>query len=146
MLVYVEDAPPDPTAYRQIVGSLQYLTLTRPDLSFAVNKVCQYMHDPQVEHVIMVKRILRYVKATLNLGLVIIPSSDFSMQAFSDADWAGSVSNRLVYMGPNLVSWQSKKQCMPLSHVRFKFFRDKLRLVCRVSSACEGSIGTDAPP
>ncbi|GAA0139636.1 transmembrane signal receptor [Lithospermum erythrorhizon] len=110
------DASPDPTLYRQLVGSLQYLTLTRPDLSFAVNKVCQHMHDPQASHFLLVKHILRYVKGTLDMGLLIAPSRDIDIQAFSDADWAGSAIDRCstggytVYLGPNLISWQSKKQ------------------------------------
>ncbi|GAA0161714.1 transmembrane signal receptor [Lithospermum erythrorhizon] len=109
-------APPDPTVYRQLVGSLQYLTLSRPDISYAVNRVCQHMHAPDASHFLLVKRILRYVKATLHLGLLLLPSPNMSIQAFSDADWAGSSSDRrstggyAVYLSPNLISWQSKKQ------------------------------------
>ncbi|GAA0174956.1 transmembrane signal receptor [Lithospermum erythrorhizon] len=106
----------DPTLYRQLVGSLQYLTLTRLDLSYAVNRVCQHMHAPTAEHFGLVKRILRYVKSTIALGLIITPSRDFTIQAFSDADWAGFSSDRrstggyAVYLGSNIVSRQSKKQ------------------------------------
>ncbi|GAA0149765.1 transmembrane signal receptor [Lithospermum erythrorhizon] len=220
------DAAPHPSEFCQIVGSLQYLFLTCPDLSFAVNKVCQHMHNSQAEHMVMVKRILRYVKSTLDLCL-----------AGSSID-RRSTGGYLVYFGPNLVSCQSKKQktvarssteseykalancaaeitwlmsllrelhvsvptapvlwcdnlgttflsanpifhartkhieidfhfvlekvarkkitvqfistkdqladilTKPLSHVLFKFFRDKLRLACRLTSACEGSIGS----
>jgi hypothetical protein len=63
--------PSDATQYRSMVGALQYLTLTRPDISFAVNKVCQYLHAPTTVHWSAVKRILRYIKHTMKLGLKI---------------------------------------------------------------------------
>lgn len=68
---YVGDplGPEDATKYRSIVGALQYLKLTRPDISFSVNKVCQYLHAPTTLHWPAVKRIIRYIKFTLGLGL-----------------------------------------------------------------------------
>ena len=59
----------DPTLYRSLTGALQYLTITRPEISFAVQQACLYMHDPRVPHYNHVKRILRYLKGTLNHGL-----------------------------------------------------------------------------
>lgn len=106
----------DPTVYRQVVGTLQYLTLTRPDISFAVNKVCQFMQHPTEEHWVLVKRLLRYLHHSLNLGLLISPSSQLKLQAFSDSDWAGCIDDRrstggyAIYLGNNLVSWSSRKQ------------------------------------
>jgi histone deacetylase 1/2 len=72
----------DCTQYRSIVGALQYLTLTRPDLSFSVNKVCQYLHAPTTEHWTAVKRILRYVKDTLKLGITFTKSSSILLVPF----------------------------------------------------------------
>ncbi|MCH87664.1 retrovirus-related Pol polyprotein from transposon TNT 1-94 [Trifolium medium] len=113
------DTISDPTLYRSIVGALQYVTLTRPDIAFSVNKVCQFMARPLETHWKAVKRILRYLNGTLHYGLCISPSlagPPFSLRAYSDADWATdqddrrSTSGSCIYFGPNLVSWSSKKQ------------------------------------
>jgi histone deacetylase 1/2 len=76
----------DSTKYRSIVGALQYLTLTRPYLAFAVNKVCQFLHAPTSAHWSSVKRILRYVNCTADIGLTIPKKNSFVVSAFSDAD------------------------------------------------------------
>ena len=78
--------PNDSTKYRSLVGALQYLTLTHPDLCFAVNKICQYLHAPTTTHWSAAKHILRYVQGTLNLGLKIGNSKTMRVSAFSDAD------------------------------------------------------------
>ena len=79
----------DPSSYRSTVGSLQYLSLTRPDIAFAINKVCQFMTNPTDLHWSAVKRILRYLKHTSHHSLLPHKASNFTIQAFSDADWAG---------------------------------------------------------
>ncbi|PNX93258.1 histone deacetylase, partial [Trifolium pratense] len=113
------DALSDPSLYRSTVGALQYATLTRPDIAFSVNKVCQYMAHPLESHWKAVKRILRYLQGTISHGLLLSPSSSsppFSLRAYSDADWATdqddrrSTSGSCIYFGSNLVSWGSKKQ------------------------------------
>ncbi|BBG99739.1 transposable element gene [Prunus dulcis] len=105
----------DPSEYRSVVGALQYLTLTRPDIAFAVNHVCQFMHQPTSAHWVAVKRILRYLNGTSTHGLFYKPGS-LSLMAYSDADYAGDPDDRrstggyCLYLGSNLISWSSKKQ------------------------------------
>lgn len=129
----IDDSPlSDPVQYRQIVGALQYATLSRPDIAFAVNRVCQFMHAPTENHWSAVKRLLRYLKGTSELGLLIRHTSGSSLQAFtdvnwqinnissvqaySDSDWAGCPVDRrstggfAIYLGSNLVSWSARKQ------------------------------------
>jgi hypothetical protein len=105
----------DPYAFRSLVGALQYLTFTRPDLSYAVNSLCQHMHRPTEAHLIAAKRVLRYVSGTISHGILFQPGP-MSLTAFTDADWAGNPVDRrsttgfLVFLGNNLITWSSKKQ------------------------------------
>ncbi|KAJ9556167.1 hypothetical protein OSB04_010781 [Centaurea solstitialis] len=80
----------DPTLYRSLAGALQYLTFTRPDIAYAIQQVCLFMHDPRLPHLNALKRILRYLKGTLSYGLHIKPSAVDRLVAYSDADWAGA--------------------------------------------------------
>ncbi|GKA65820.1 ribonuclease H-like domain-containing protein [Tanacetum coccineum] len=106
----------DPSLYRSLMGSLQYLTFTLLDISSAVQHVCLYMHDPQEPHFLALKWILRYVRGTLDHGLQLFSSSTTSSVAYSNADWAGcpttrrSTSGNCVFLGNNLLSWSSKRQ------------------------------------
>lgn len=111
-----EAGPPvaDPSEYRSLAGALQYLTFTRPDIAYAVQQICLPMHDPRDQHLLLVKRILRYVKGTLHLGLQLTPSSTDRLVAYTDVYWAGcpdtrrSTSGYCVFLGDNLISWSSK--------------------------------------
>lgn len=92
------------------------MTLTRPDLASSVNKVCQFLHEPTTSHWTAVKRILWYIRFTIDVGLNFQRSNNLLLSAFSYADWAGSVDDRrstggfVVYLGPNLISWSARKQ------------------------------------
>ena len=106
----------NPHLYRQVVGALQYLNFTRPDISYAVNQACRSMHSPQSADWVRLKHLLRYLKGTITHGIYFSRRSPISLTAFNDADWAGdsldrcSTSGFLIYLSKNLISWSSKKQ------------------------------------
>ena len=106
----------NPHLYRRVVGALQYLNFTRPDIAYAVNQACRSMHSPQSIDWIRLKHLLRYLKGTVTHGLHFSSKSPNSLTSFSDADWAGDSADRrstsafLIYFGNNLISWSSKKQ------------------------------------
>lgn len=106
----------DITAYRRILGKLQYLLFTRFDIAFVVNKLAQFMHHPQQLHLQAIKRLLRYLKHTSMLGLHISCKPNALLCAYSDSDWAGNLSDRtsttgyVLYHGDTPISWSSKKQ------------------------------------
>lgn len=86
--------PPDASQYKSIVGALQYLTLTRPNISYIVNKVYQFLHMPTTVHWSAVKRILRYLRDTASMGLKIHRSLSTLVSAFIDADWTRCSDDR----------------------------------------------------
>ncbi|KAI0523953.1 hypothetical protein KFK09_003317 [Dendrobium nobile] len=105
----------DHTTYRQLIGSLQYLTLTRPDIAFAVNTLSQHMREREATHTHLLKRLLRYIKGTIDLGIP-ITRSNLILRTYSEADWAAdpitrkSVSGHCTFLGDTIVSWTVKKQ------------------------------------
>ena len=104
-----------PTYFRSLAGKLQYLTLTRPDIQFAVNYVCQMMHALTVADFTNLRRILRYLKGTSHLGLTINAKTGFLLYGFSDSDWAGcretrrSTGGLCTFLGSNIISWSAKR-------------------------------------
>jgi hypothetical protein len=107
---------PDYTLFRSTVGALQYLSITRPDIAFAVYKLSQFMHKLTQPHWQSVKRLLRYLKGTIQFGLHIYRSSCSTLQAYFDADWASNKDDRrstgsfCIFLGKNLISWSCRKQ------------------------------------
>jgi hypothetical protein len=106
----------DTYLYQSIVGLLQYVTITQPDISYDINKASQFMHSPIDGHWNGVKCILHYLKGTISYGLHIRAHSSFDLHAYSDADWVGcpddcrSTLSFCVLLGSNLLSRGSKKQ------------------------------------
>ncbi|CAA0817787.1 cysteine-rich RLK (RECEPTOR-like protein kinase) 8, partial [Striga hermonthica] len=106
----------DPKLFRSVVGALQYATISRPELSYSVNKVSQYMQTPMNTHWKAVKRILGYLAGTLDYGMHFYMSKNLQITAYADADWGSDIDDRrstsgfCIFLGPNLISWSSKKQ------------------------------------
>ncbi|XP_043697501.1 secreted RxLR effector protein 161-like [Telopea speciosissima] len=113
-----DDASPsvDHTTYRSMIGSLLYLTASRPDILQAVCIVARFQAGPKETHVAAVKRIFRYLKCTIDYGLWYPRTKDFTLSAFlrcrlgSDVDDRKSTSGGAFYLGGSLVAWRSKKQ------------------------------------
>ncbi|XP_062088456.1 uncharacterized mitochondrial protein AtMg00810-like [Humulus lupulus] len=110
------DPVAEPHFYRSLVGALQYATITRPEITYAVNRVSQFMQNPLQSHFKVVKKILRYLKGTLDYGLHLSRCSQLPLTGFCDMDWASDPDDRrsttgfCIFLGANLVSWASKKQ------------------------------------
>jgi hypothetical protein len=105
----------DLTLYRTIVGSLVYLTITRPDIAYAVNVVSQFVTSPIIVHWAAVLRILQYLWGTVFQSLLLSSTSSLELSAYSDADHGSdstdrkSVTGFCIFLGNSLISWKSKK-------------------------------------
>jgi hypothetical protein len=104
------------TLYRQMIGSLMYLTNTRPDICFAVNTLSQYMFEPRCVHLIAAKHILRYLKGTIDFGLLYVSDRKIKLQGYAHSDWVGSVIDQkstlgcCFSLGSAMISCLNKKQ------------------------------------
>lgn len=106
----------DPAQYRRLVGRLIYLTITRPDLSYAVHILSQFMQCPRQDHFDAAIRVLRYIKGHPGQGLMLRADCNLQLYAYCDSDWAScpisrrSVSGYFVMLGQSPISWKTKKQ------------------------------------
>jgi len=128
----------DKGRYQRLVGRLIYLSHTRPDIAYAVSVVSQFMHEPYEEHLEAVHRILRYLKGTPGKGLFFGRNESRKIEAFTDADWAGSASDRrstsgyCTFVWGNLVTWRSKKQSVVARSSAEAEFRSLAQGICEL--------------
>jgi hypothetical protein len=105
----------DPTCYRHIVGSLVYLGVTRPDISYSVHILSQFVSAPTQIHYSHLLRVLRYLRGTISRRLFFSRSSSLQLQVYCDATWASDPSDRrslsayCVFLGGSLIAWKTKK-------------------------------------
>jgi hypothetical protein len=99
------DPVADPTAHQSLVGALQHLTFTRSGLTYVVQQICLNMHDPQESHLVALKHFLRYVRGTVDFGLVLHRSPSDELFVYTNANWVGcsdtchSTSGYVVFLG-----------------------------------------------
>ena len=111
-----EEEKVDEKRYRSLVGSLIYLTNTRPDIMHSVSIVSRYMSQPTKSHFAAAKRILRYLQGTKKIGVKYVKEEQCKLVGFSDSDWASSLDDRkstsgyVFSLGSNVISWSSRKQ------------------------------------
>ena len=127
----------DNTIYKQIVGSLMYLTTTRPDIMYSVSLISRYMENPTEKHLLAAKRILRYLQGTKDCGVFYKKGTRSDLIRFTDSDYAGdqddrkSTSGYVFMLGSGAISWSSKKQTIvTLSSIDVEF-------VVATSCACQ---------
>ncbi|KAK2980072.1 hypothetical protein RJ640_028801 [Escallonia rubra] len=132
----------DPEKYRRLVGKLNYLIVTRPDIAYAVSTVSQFMSEPTVKHWAALEQILCYLKGAPGLGLLYSNHGHSYIECFSDADWGGSKLDRksttgyCVFVGENLVSWKSKKQSVVSRSSAESEYRAMAQSTCEVMWIC----------
>ncbi|KAL8107204.1 hypothetical protein AgCh_023860 [Apium graveolens] len=127
------------TEFKSIVGGLRYLVHTRPDISYAVGVISRYMERPALTHLNAAKRIIRYIKGTLNYGLIYSKdSANNAITGFSDNDLGGNIEDRkstsgvVFYLNESVITWVSQKQkCVALSSCEAEF-------MAATATACQG--------
>ena len=113
--------PMNRESYQRLVGKLIYLSHTRPDISYVVGIVSQFIHKPNEEHLKAALRIVKYLKNSLGLGLLFTKAETMEEEIYTNADWAGSSLDRksiygyYSFLGGNLVTWRNKKQSVKMS-------------------------------
>ena len=106
----------NPTLYRKFVGKLLYLTVSRPDISYVVHLLSQFVHAPRIPHLTAIQRVLRYLKGTAFQGIFYPANSSLQLEAYCDSDWGScfdtsrSTTGMCLLLGSSLVNWFSRKQ------------------------------------
>ncbi|XP_068329675.1 uncharacterized mitochondrial protein AtMg00810-like [Pyrus communis] len=126
------------TKYQRLVSKLIYLTITRPDISYAVSIISQFMHAPTLGHMHIVKRILQYLKGSFGRGLFMKKNDSTAIMGYTDADWEGnsldckSTRGFCTFVGGNLVTWRSKKQSVVARYSAKVEYRAMASTVCEL--------------
>lgn len=136
-----EGSPPlsNSKSYRRLIGKLLYLCITRPDITFAIHKLSQFVSQPCEHHLSAAHRVLHYLKGNVGLGLFYSSNSTLEPSIFADADYGTytdsrkSVSGFCVFLGTSLVSWRSKKQNVVSRSSAEAEYRSLAQAACEIS-------------
>ncbi|GJT91964.1 putative ribonuclease H-like domain-containing protein [Tanacetum coccineum] len=149
--------------YRSMIGSLMYLTTSRPDIMFVVCVCARFQVTPKVSHLHVVKRIFRYLKGQSKLGLWYTKDSPFDLEAYTDSDYAGasldmkSITSGCQFLGWRLISWQCKKQTIVANSTTeakyvaasnetvIKEWEDRMERAATTASSLEGTDSGSGP-
>ncbi|CAL2225144.1 unnamed protein product [Prunus armeniaca] len=136
--VYVDQVPTNKERYQRLVGRLIYLSLTRPDIAYAVSVASQFMHSPSEDHIAAMMRILSYLKSAPGRGLLFKKNGHLDLEGYTDADYAGNIIDRhstsgyFTFVGGNLVMWRSKKQNVVSRSFAESEYRGIAQEVCEI--------------
>ncbi|KAL0453131.1 UNVERIFIED_CONTAM: Retrovirus-related Pol polyprotein from transposon RE1 [Sesamum latifolium] len=136
----------DQEKYHRLVGRLLYLSFTRPDISFGVQQLSQFVHSPRAIHMEAALHLVRYLKSCPESGLFFPVSTPFTLTGYCDADWASCVDSRhslmgyCIFLGGSLISWKTKKHTTVARSTAEAEYRSLGTTVCRNSHCCQSGL------